>query len=79
MECPHCGSLLAFSSCSECGGEIPTKSRFCCWCGNSVAVEPKETDFYERKLCSDGNCVGTINENGICNVCGKPYTEISEK
>jgi hypothetical protein len=26
----------------------------------------------ERILCSDGNCVGIINKNGICNICGKP-------
>ena len=73
MECPHCGYILASSSCSECGGEIPAKSHYCCWCGHSITVEPAETDFLERTLCSDGSCVGTINENGICNVCGKPY------
>jgi hypothetical protein len=31
-------------------------------------------DFSERKLCSDGSCIGVINEEGICNICGKPYT-----
>jgi len=79
MECPHCGGLLALSSCSECGGEIPAKSRYCCWCGNPVKVEAEETDISERKLCSDGSCVGTINEKGVCNVCGKPHTEMSGK
>jgi hypothetical protein len=24
-------------------------------------------------LCSDGSCIGVINEKGICNVCGKLY------
>ena len=81
MECPHCGSLLAFSPCSECGGEIPAKSRYCCWCGNPMVVEAEaeETGFSERKLCSDGSCVGTVNEEGVCNVCGKSHTELSEK
>lgn len=79
MKCPHCGSSLAFSSCSECGGEIPAKSRYCCWCGSPVKVEVEEASFSERELCSDGSCVGTINEGGICNVCGKPYTELPEK
>jgi predicted amidophosphoribosyltransferase len=74
MECPHCGYLLAFSACSECGGEIPAKSRYCCWCGNPITVEAGETDLSERKLCSDGSCVGTINEEGICSVCSKPYS-----
>ncbi len=71
MECPHCGTPLAFSSCLECGREIPTKSRFCCWCGNPVAVEEAEKDVSERIPCSDGNCIGTINERGVCNLCGK--------
>jgi hypothetical protein len=73
MECSHCGQLLDFIPCIECGGEIPAKSRYCCWCGNPIKVEKGETDFSERQLCSDGNCIGTINENGVCNVCGRPY------
>jgi hypothetical protein len=32
-------------------------------------------DLSERILCSDGNCIGTINENGICNICGKPHRQ----
>ena len=33
-----------------------------------------EQDRSQRKLCSDGNCVGTIDSKGVCSVCGKPYT-----
>jgi hypothetical protein len=33
----------------------------------------KEIDVSERILCSDGNCIGVMNEQGVCNVCGKPY------
>jgi hypothetical protein len=29
------------------------------------------TDFPERLLCRDGNCIGTLNERGYWNVCGK--------
>ena len=72
MNCPHCGETLSFILCAECKGEIPEKSRYCCWCGNPVTVELEEPDLSERKLCSDGNCVGTINEKGVCNVCEKP-------
>jgi len=75
MECPHCGGTLSFVLCPECKGEIPEKSRYCCWCGYLVATEVKETDLSERKLCSDGTCVGTINEKGVCNVCGAPFSE----
>ena len=72
MKCPHCNEIIPFILCSECSGEIPEKSLYCCWCGNRMKVEEK-VDFSERTLCSDGNCIGTINEKGICNICGKPY------
>jgi hypothetical protein len=29
----------------------------------------------QRILCSDGNCIGTINEKGVCNLCGKPHSK----
>lgn len=32
-------------------------------------------DSSQRILCSDGNCIGTINENGVCNICGKPHSK----
>ena len=73
MNCPQCGVTLPFILCPQCGGEIPEKSRHCCWCGIPIPAEMEETDSSERRLCSDGNCVGTINENGVCNICGKPY------
>jgi len=31
-------------------------------------------DFSERIPCSDGNCIGTINEDGVCSICGKPIS-----
>jgi len=30
-------------------------------------------DWEERKLCSDGNCIGVIGPDGTCKECGKPY------
>lgn len=39
-------------------------------------------DFSIRKPCKDGNCVGTIDKEGYCNICGKlagfEYTELKE-
>ena len=32
-------------------------------------------DVSERVLCNDGSCVGVINEKGVCNICGKPYSK----
>jgi len=31
----------------------------------------------ERIPCSDQNCIGVINEQGVCSTCGKPYPEKS--
>ena len=72
MKCPHCGEALPVLSCLECGVEIPAGSLFCCQCGKPVRKEEK-VELLERTLCSDGNCIGTINESGTCSICGKPY------
>jgi len=74
MECPHCNGILPFVQCPTCGGEAPEGSLYCCQCGNAIKKEKVEIDFSERIPCSDGNCIGTINEKGLCNICGKPYT-----
>jgi len=29
-------------------------------------------DFSQRTMCSDESCIGTINDQGVCNICGKP-------
>jgi hypothetical protein len=50
------------------------ESLYCCRCGKRVKQEEK-VDLSERTLCSDGNCIGTVNEQGVCNICGKPYDE----
>ena len=33
----------------------------------------KNTDWENRILCSDGNCIGVIGLDGRCKECGKPY------
>jgi hypothetical protein len=32
-----------------------------------------DIDWENRKLCSDGNCIGVIGPDGRCKECGKPY------
>lgn len=32
-----------------------------------------DTDWENRVLCEDGNCIGVIGPNGLCKECGKPY------
>lgn len=33
-------------------------------------------DLYKRMVCTNGNCVGTINAKGYCNICGKSPADI---
>jgi DnaJ-class molecular chaperone len=35
--------------------------------------EKNTSEFSERIPCIDGNCIGTLNEFGCCNICGKRY------
>ncbi len=83
MKCPHCGQNLAAGSCASCGSEIFEGSLFCHRCGSKLekpqarpqTVEGEKLDFSKRILCSDGTCIGVVNEKGVCKVCGKPYTD----
>jgi len=65
--------------CPHCEGEIAKIGAFCYLCGKELAVgekspeDPGEVDLSDRVPCSDGNCVGVINEKGLCGTCGKPY------
>ncbi len=36
--------------------------------------EDTDVEWKNRRLCSDGNCIGVIGIDGCCKVCGKPYT-----
>lgn len=89
LECPHCGEVLGDLTCSTCHRSLPEGSRYCCWCGEELArdeeishvAEPGTAeedegpiDFDNRKLCSDGTCIGVIGSDGRCKECGKPYS-----
>ena len=82
MKCPHCGQALSQRICPSCGTEVLEESLFCHRCGvrlensapNPSSLEEESIDFSKRILCSDGSCIGVVNEKGICKVCGKPYT-----
>ena len=81
MECPHCHMEIAGSECPHCGKEVPSESRFCMYCGESLDLEFKEEtgdsdgyDFDNRVLCTDGACTGIIID-GRCTECGKPLEE----
>lgn len=83
MRCPQCGKVIAvdplktvFSRKMK-GYPISKKHTKDLLGLDSSPKEKKmeeegETDYSNRILCSDGNCIGVINEHGVCNVCGKP-------
>jgi hypothetical protein len=80
MKCPHCEADLPSRECPECNESVPLEGRFCHRCGEEMPqLESTQFDgdgvgdFSERTLCSDGTCIGVINEKGICSECGKPY------
>jgi len=82
MKCPHCGQEIGERSCPSCGSKVFEESLFCHRCGTKIdgpaaELPPSEEaplDFSRRVLCSDGNCIGVVNEQGFCKICGKPYT-----
>jgi hypothetical protein len=37
-------------------------------------VEDQAAEWADRRLCSDGNCIGVIGPDGRCKECGKPFT-----
>ncbi len=83
MKCPHCNQVLGGRNCPTCGSIVFDESIFCHHCGTKLALEVSasspeeekdESDLSLRILCSDGTCIGVVNEQGICKVCGKPYT-----
>jgi len=42
--------------------------------GTRHAADPA-SDWDNRRLCSDGNCIGVIGPDGRCKECGKRYSE----
>jgi hypothetical protein len=78
MICEKCGAEVETTTCNECGKEVAKLGPYCYLCGAGLRGEREGTDtaddFSDRILCSDGACIGVVNEQGICKVCGKPYT-----
>ena len=80
VTCGSCGSVLIKLGrfCYLCGAGLTEQSE-----GRGQDAEHglpgeqegSEVDFSNRILCSDGTCIGVINDRGVCKVCGKPYTQ----
>jgi hypothetical protein len=41
---------------------------------NQEEITHSGSDWDNRVLCSDGNCIGVIGSDGRCKECGKPYS-----
>lgn len=79
MLCEKCAGETESITCTHCGKEVARLGPYCYVCGNKLTdradhQEREHDDFSERILCSDGSCIGVIDEKGFCKECGKPYT-----
>ena len=81
MLCETCSKEVGSVACPQCKEEILQLGPHCYLCGAELAVVEEhdvrpvqdDDDFSKRVLCTDGACIGVIDERGICKVCGKPY------
>jgi hypothetical protein len=84
--CEVCSKETGSVACPQCKEEILRLGPYCYLCGAELVIveelnaEPVEEDddFSTRVLCTDGACIGVIDERGICKVCGKPYVPDSD-
>lgn len=84
--CETCSKEVGSVACPQCKEEIYGLGPYCYLCGARLTVdevhEPEpsgeDDDFSTRVLCSDGACIGVINEKGVCKICGKPYAPDSD-
>ena len=86
MLCEKCSREIEVVACGACGESVARLGPFCYHCGLKLGKEAGEApadagrkdddvlDLSDRILCSDGTCIGVIDERGVCKVCGKPYT-----
>jgi predicted amidophosphoribosyltransferase len=83
MLCEKCAGEAEHTTCTHCGKEVARLGPYCYVCGNELTdrtdhQEQEHDDLSNRILCSDGTCIGVIDEKGFCRECGKPYTPESQ-
>ena len=85
MRCEKCALEIDSITCGECGKSVARLGPFCYLCGHRLDAGAERLDsdagddldggidLSSGILCSDGTCIGIINGQGVCKVCGKPY------
>lgn len=75
MICEKCAREIEAIICKKCNSEILPLGEYCYLCGGllkDTEEDEEPLDLSKRILCSDGTCIGVV-ENGVCKLCGKPY------
>jgi hypothetical protein len=77
MICEKCAGEIETLLCKNCNENVSKLGPYCYICGNkfekdAIETEESDIDLESRILCSDGTCIGVV-ENGFCKLCGKPY------
>jgi len=76
MICEKCAQKAETFVWSHCNTDIVKLGPYCYMCGGALTAISQEedgaVDIENRILCSDGNCIGVV-ENGVCKLCGKTY------
>jgi hypothetical protein len=87
--CETCSKEIGSAPCPQCKEDVLLLGPFCYMCGAELAIagpsdaepgagEDDNEDLSQRILCSDGACIGVIDERGFCKICGKPYVPDSD-
>ncbi|MDR2017782.1 MAG: hypothetical protein LBQ00_02735 [Syntrophobacterales bacterium] len=85
MICEKCATESETVRCSHCNADVIKLGSYCYSCGKLLDSEGDETehddeiDLSTRILCSDEACIGVVNEEGVCKVCGKPYVQAAQE
>jgi predicted amidophosphoribosyltransferase len=70
LKCEKCGHEPAARDCPACDEPAPLWAKFCPHCGAELLEAAGEV-MGDRRLCPDGNCIGILDENGRCVICGQ--------